>query len=76
MEKLTKAGLFDLGSLLAPPPVCMAHGGLKMKDRRRGAVWYCPHAKKITGKGRTQPPCLCFKALASGRAALAKEQRE
>ena len=72
MEKLMG---HDLQTLLMPPPVCMAHDGMKMKDRRRGAVWHCPHAKIMIGNGRKRPPCLCRGVLDSARAALAKEQR-
>jgi hypothetical protein len=52
-----------IASMLTPPKTCQAHDALKMRDRRRGAIWHCPLARKITGKGRKQPPCLCAAAL-------------
>ena len=52
-----------LASLLKPPPTCLAYMGLPSRDKRRGGLWYCDHARKITGKGRNRPACLCAAAL-------------
>ena len=57
------AGL--IATLLTPPRTCHARVGLPMKDKRKGAIWFCPHARKNIGKGRKCPPCLCQSVLAS-----------
>lgn len=57
-----------LTDLLIPPKECCAVPALPLPDKRKGAIWYCSHARKNIGKGRKQPDCLCSAAL--GMAAL------
>lgn len=62
-----------LAELLHPPSECLA-AMLPSKDRRRGGIWCCPHARKIIGKGKSKPDCLCRKALEATRQALAARE--
>ncbi len=59
-----------LSDFLVPPAKCGAYMGLPSRDRRKGGIWHCDHARKNIGKGKTRPPCLCAKALESALAAL------
>ena len=66
-----------LATLLTPPEVCSAKLSLTFKDKRRGGLWFCDHAKKVIGKGRSCPPCLCAEALSKARASrLQSEGRD
>lgn len=56
-----------LAQFLTAPEICQGTTCMRFKDKRRGGIWFCTHARKITGKGRKQPPCLCRAALASER---------
>ena len=64
----------NLAKLLEPPSECQAHGALKMPDRRKGSLWFCPYSRRLIGKGRKHPGCKCAEAL--GRAALNEEVRK
>ena len=55
--------MIDFAALLVPPEYCTSIMGLPSLDKRKGGLWYCEFARKITGKGRKQPPCLCRQAL-------------
>jgi len=57
----------EITSLLATPAYCTSHMGLPFRDKRRGGIWYCNHARQIVGKGKKQPDCLCKAALESAR---------
>ncbi len=54
-----------LSSILTPPTACLATPALKFKDKRKGALWHCPHAHQNIGKGRKAPDCLCKRVLGS-----------
>lgn len=54
-----------LSDLLTPPAKCLAVPALPLPDRRKGAIWHCPHARQNIGKGRKQPECLCASALSA-----------
>lgn len=57
--------MLDLDKLLTPPAECLAQDALKLPDRRKGAIWHCPLARKNIGKGRKRPDCLCKAALSA-----------
>ena len=63
-----------IAEMLTPPSECQANGNLTMRDKRKGSIWYCPHARKITGKGRKRPACLCKAALDACRSALGQTE--
>lgn len=65
--------MLNLAELLAPPARCRAYLGLPFKDRRKGGIWYCKHARKIIGSGKVRPACLCAVALADAKSVLEGE---
>lgn len=61
-----------LAELLTPHRTCVAVGHLRMRDRRKGALWFCSFSRRIIGKGRQHPGCQCAAILAdAGREYLA-----
>lgn len=65
-----------LTDLLTPPAKCGMYMGLPFRDKRRGGFWYCDHARKIVGKGRAAPACLCHQVITEvGRTALQSGER-
>jgi ribosomal protein L37AE/L43A len=62
----------DLREMLTPPATCQAFGMPKV-DRRRKALWHCPHARKNFAVSKKKPPCMCRDALAIASAILTPE---
>jgi hypothetical protein len=63
-----------LTDLLDPPVECGSSMTMRFRDRRKGGFWFCKHASKIVGQGKSKPACLCKAALDSARSALTEEQ--